>query len=41
MADPKEVPVEDPRNDEDYDTYEYGCEPLPGDITWLYDSADE
>ena len=26
--------VEDPRNDEDYDTYEYGTEPLPGDQTW-------
>lgn len=25
---------EDPRNDEDYDTYEYGTEPLPGDETW-------
>jgi len=27
--------VEDPRNDEDYDTFEYGTEPLPGDQTWL------
>ena len=26
--------VEDPRNDEDYDTFEYGTEPLPGDETW-------
>ncbi len=26
--------VEDPRNDEDYDTFEYGTEPLPGDQTW-------
>ena len=26
---------EDPRNDEDYDTYEYGTEPLPGDETWV------
>lgn len=26
--------VEDPRNDDDYDTYEYGTEPLPGDETW-------
>lgn len=24
----------DPRNDEDYDTYDYGTEPLPGDRTW-------
>lgn len=26
--------VEDPRNDEDYDTYEYGTEPLPNDDSW-------
>lgn len=26
--------VEDPRNDEDYDTFEYGTEPLPKDETW-------
>jgi hypothetical protein len=26
--------VEDPRNDENYDTFEYGTEPLPGDETW-------
>jgi len=26
--------VKDPRNDEDYDTFEYGTEPLPGDKTW-------
>jgi hypothetical protein len=26
--------VEDPRNDEDYDTFEYGTEPLPNDETW-------
>jgi hypothetical protein len=26
--------VEDPRNDENYDTFEYGTEPLPGDKTW-------
>ena len=25
---------EDPRNDEDYDTYTYGTEPLPNDTTW-------
>jgi len=24
----------DPRNESDYDTYEYGTEPLPGDTTW-------
>lgn len=26
--------VYDPRNDDDYDTFEYGTEPLPGDHTW-------
>jgi len=26
---------DDSRNDEDYDTYEYGTEPLPGDKTWV------
>jgi hypothetical protein len=25
---------EDPRNEEDYDTWEYGTEPIPGDHTW-------
>jgi hypothetical protein len=25
---------EDPRNEEDYDTWEYGTEPLPQDHTW-------
>jgi hypothetical protein len=24
----------DPRNDEDYNTYPYGTEPIPGDTTW-------
>lgn len=24
----------DPRNEEDYDTWERGLEPLPGDHTW-------
>lgn len=24
----------DPRNDEDYDTWEYGTEPIPKDRTW-------
>lgn len=24
----------DPRNEEDYDTWEYGTEPLPGDEEW-------
>jgi len=24
----------DPRNEEDFDTFDYGTEPLPGDATW-------
>ncbi len=32
--------VEDPRNDEDYDTFEYGTEPLPGDETWKKSETD-
>lgn len=26
--------VSDPRNEEDYDTWEYGTEPIPHDTTW-------
>ena len=26
--------VIDPRNDDDFDTWEYGTEPVPGDHTW-------
>ena len=25
----------DPRNDKDYDTFDYGTEPLPGDTVWV------
>ena len=25
----------DPRNDEDYCSYNYGTEPIPGDTTWI------
>ena len=30
----REGTVYDPRNEEDYDTFEYGTEPLPHDATW-------
>jgi len=30
----------DPRNEEDYDTWEYGTEPLPDDHTWRKESAN-
>lgn len=26
--------VSDPRNEDDYDTWEYGTEPIPHDKTW-------
>ena len=29
----------DPRNDNDYDTFDYGTEPLPGDRTWAFRGA--
>ena len=28
--------IEDPRNEDDYDTYAYGTEPLPFDDTWVH-----
>jgi hypothetical protein len=31
---------DDPRNDEDYDTWELGMEPLPNDHTWRSASVD-
>ena len=31
---------EDPRNEEDYDTWEYGTEPIPGDHTWTEPKND-
>jgi len=37
---PHYVLADDPRNDEDYDTWEVGMEPLPGDHTWRSTSID-
>jgi len=31
---------DDPRNEEDYDTWSYGTEPLPHDHTWQHTSVD-
>ena len=31
---------DDPRNDEDYDTWEVGMEPLPYDHTWQHTSIN-
>lgn len=31
----------DPRNDEDYDTFLYGTEPIPGDTSWTTKKKEE
>jgi hypothetical protein len=31
---------DDPRNEDDYDTWDYGTEPLPHDHTWQHSSID-
>lgn len=30
------IPLGDPRNEDDYDTWDYGTEPLPHDHTWVH-----
>jgi len=40
----KPCPVKDPRNEDDFDTWAYGTEPLPKDTTWcaskkIYDTG--
>jgi hypothetical protein len=37
---PHYVLIEDPRNEEDFDTWTYGCEPLPYDHTWRSTSIE-
>ena len=37
---PHYVLINDPRNEEDYDTWEYGMEVLPADHTWQHTSID-
>ena len=37
---PHYILIEDPRNEEDYDTWDYGTEPLPHDHTWYHTSID-
>ena len=34
------IEEDDPRNEEDYDTWTYGTEPLPHDHTWHSTSVD-
>ena len=33
--------VSDSRNEEDYDTWEYGTEPIPNDTTWKETQKDQ
>lgn len=37
---PKYVLIDDPRNEEDYDTWDVGMEPIPGDQTWESTAID-
>ena len=38
---PHYIPIEeDTRNEDEYDTWAYGCEPLPQDHTWHSTSID-
>jgi hypothetical protein len=37
---PRYVLIEDPRNEDDFDTWSYGTEPLPYDHTWRSASVD-
>jgi hypothetical protein len=37
---PQYVLIEDPRNEDDFDTWSYGTEPLPYDHTWHSTSID-
>jgi len=37
----REGAIYDPRNEEDYDTFEYGTEPLPNDPTWVNKKAPD
>lgn len=37
---PQYVLIDDPRNEDDYDTWAYGTEPLPHDHTWHSSSID-
>jgi hypothetical protein len=37
----KDGEILDPRNDDDYDTWEVGMEPIPGDSQWTTKKAPE
>ena len=37
---PKYVLMDDPRNEDDYDTWDVGMEPIPGDQTWKSNAID-
>ena len=36
---PPSEEVYDPRNEDDFDTFSYGTEPIPGDTTWAKEKA--
>ena len=36
---PPSEEVYDPRNEDDFDTFLYGTEPIPGDTTWAKEKA--
>jgi hypothetical protein len=36
---PPSEEVYDPRNEDDFDTFLYGTEPIPGDTTWVKEKA--
>ena len=38
---PSQGSPSDPRNEDDYDTWDYGTEPVPGDDTWANKFLDE
>jgi hypothetical protein len=38
---PPSEEVYDPRNEDDFDTFLYGTEPIPGDTTWTKEKAPD
>ena len=38
---PPSEKVYDPRNEDDFDTFLYGTEPIPGDTTWAKEKAPD
>ena len=38
---PKDDDIYDPRNEDDYSTWDVGMEPIPGDDTWAKEKAPD